>query len=368
MKMRTTRNVLVVLLAAVMLTLSTACEPTPNKIQSYRQGNQPQTAANMGKPMRVNLDLVAVTSQPTSTPTSTPLPPKKMPKAPAKLPTDPPAPSRTLEDTDASIKASEKRALSGDKFLDSLYERPFTSQEMIYQPDLDINSVDFGADDDYFYITVRLHGLNETKKVLTGTYAVEFDRTLTGRGDTIILVRNASSSWSTKNLSIYTDKNKDVGGPTPLVADAGFKGNGYDTSINVKGNTIAYARIDPLDKQAVQFAISRSLLTESKFLWSAWADNGLRKVKSFDYNDTMGMSTAGSPIEGEDYPLKALYNLDNTCRLPYGFEQIGSSYPGMCISGVVATEGGSNEGTDCYCNNYCIQGDKFVCCGQWVCD
>lgn len=40
---------------------------------------------------------------------------------------------------------------------------------------------------------------------------------------------------------------------------------------------------------------------------------------------------AGSPIKTDpDYPLKTLFSLDNTCRLPYGFDQIASSIPGMC--------------------------------------
>jgi len=58
-----------------------------------------------------------------------------------------------------------------------------------------------------------------------------------------------------------------------------------------------------------------------------------------DHNDTMGPGEAGSPINTDDnYPLNALYNLDNTCRLPYGFEQMGASYPGMCISQFPALE------------------------------
>ena len=359
--MKATRNILMALLAAFVLSMSVAYQPAPITLASNNK--LPQPAANIQRPMLISFALLKAAPKVQTTVTPTPLVPKKTPKVPSKLPADPPKPSRTLEDTDASVSASEKRAISGDKFLESLYERPFTSQEMIYQPDLDINTVDFAYDDDYFYITIRLHGLNETKKLLTGTYAVEFDRTLSGRGDLIVLLRNASSGWSTKNLLIHTDRNKDVGGPTPLIADEGFKGNGYDTSVSVKGTNIAYARIDPQEKQAVQFAVSRSLVTEGKFLWSAWADNGLKKVGSFDYNDTMGPSTAGSPILGDDYPVKSLYNLDNTCRLPYGFEQMGASYPGMCITGQ-----GTEEGSDCYCNDYCPQGDKMVCCGQWVCD
>ena len=99
------------------------------------------------------------------------------------------------------------------------------------------------------------------------------------------------------------------------------------------------ARIDPQDEAAVQIAVSRSLLGDpEQFLWGAWADNGLREVGMFDYNDTMGPGEAGSPYRGDkDYPLKGLYNLDNTCRLPYGFAQSGN-FPGMCKIGIPPTK------------------------------
>jgi hypothetical protein len=348
------------LLAGLLLSLCAACAGAP-KSPAAVQDNHAQYSANVRKSLAASL----VIANPGSfvDPTPTPKPSRRVTKAPAKLPGEPPEPSRTLEDTDASVKASEKRVLSGDKFLDSLYERPFTSEEMIYQPDLDINTVDFASDVDYFFITIRLHGLNESKKALTGSYGIEFDRSLTGKGDAILIVKSPATSWSTKNLQLYIDPNKDVGGPTPLVHDDNFKGNGYDKLVPVKGTNIAYARIDPKDPLGVQFAISRSLLTESKFLWGAWADNGLRNVKSFDYNDTMTLSAAGSPVQTDtDYPIKGLYNLDNTCRLPYGFEQTNASYPGMCITTSI-----SQTGSDCYCTDMCGI-EKLTCCGQWVCD
>lgn len=363
--MKIVRIASLILLAGLLLSMN-ACLAvqleTPTASQPS-QANHPQFAARIQKSM-VSV-LTAATPVPPVKPTPTLKPKPRITKAPAKLPGEPPKPSRTLEDTDSSVKASEKRVLSGDKFNDSLYERPFTSQEMVYQPDLDINSVDFAADDDYFFITIRLHGVNETSGTLSGTYGVEFDRTLTGKGDTIILVKGPTAAWSAKGVTLFIDSNKDVGGPTPLIHDEGFKGNGYDKAVPIKGTNAAYARIDPKDKAAVQIAISRSLLVESRFLWGAWADNGLKNVKSYDYNDTMNLSTAGSPINTDaDYPIKALYNLDNTCRLPYGFEQVGMSYPGMCVTG-----SGSAEGEDCYCTDYCMGIDgQLRCCGQWVCN
>jgi hypothetical protein len=79
----------------------------------------------------------------------------------------------------------------------------------------------------------------------------------------------------------------------------------------------------------------------------------------FDYNDTMGPTLAGSPIKDDHYPLKELYSLDNTCRLPYGFEQIGAFIRGMCITqppptnpaekcDVVCIVKGGTGGSGCY--------------------
>ena len=43
-------------------------------------------------------------------------------KIPLLMPGEPPEPERTLKDFDSSIRAYENRAVSGDRFLDSLYE------------------------------------------------------------------------------------------------------------------------------------------------------------------------------------------------------------------------------------------------------
>ena len=248
------------------------------------------------------------------------------PETPMLMPAEPPESERTLVDFDSSLRAYENRTISGDRFLDSMYERPFTSQEMIYQPDLDIISVDFANDENFFYFTINLYGMNPEEWGLNGLYGVEFDRTLTGRGDLIVLAENIQDEWTIENVSAYLDNNDDIGGPQPIIADAGFNGNGYDTQVTLEGDMVAFARISPDDPEAVQIAVSRNLLENpAEFLWGAWADNGLRDVTRIDYNDTMGPSEAGSPINTDpDYPLNALYNLDTTCRLPYVFEQMGS--------------------------------------------
>jgi len=301
-----------------------------------------------------------------------PAPPKptrkpKPKRPPLDLPADPPEPERTLADSDASLRAEEKRVLSGDNFLNNLYERPFTSEEMIYRPDLDIYTVDFGHDDEYFYFTINLNGLNEQDWALTGRYGIEFDLDLDGRGDMIFFTENPPPQWNFKALFGLVDTNEDVGGPTPVISDEDFSGDGYDRRLEFKPvENPAFVRLSPDDNQAVQFAISNALLQyPEEFLWSAWADRSGKKPVEFDYNDTMGPSEAGSPFsDSEDYPIKGLALVDNTCRLPYGFEQMGSSYPGMCITIAATSEPDKNE-PDCYCNDYCVDG--VTCCGDIIC-
>ena len=150
-----------------------------------------------------------------------------------------------------------------------------------------------------------------------------------------MLVSDPAGEWSTQNVLAFTDNNGDVGGPQPMVADANFDGDGYDTPIDFTGEKVAYARIDPEDEFAVQFAISAAMLEHpTEFLWGARADNGLKDITGLDYNDTMGPSAAGSPMLDEDYPVQDLFNLDSTCRLPYGLTQ-SESIPGMCLIGRV---------------------------------
>ena len=132
-------------------------------------------------------------------------------------PEDVPEASLILEDSDSSTKAEEHRTLSGDNFLNNLYERPFTSEEMIYQPDLDIQTVDFAYDDDFFYFTITLNSMNVDVWRLTGAYGIEFDRSLTGRGDLIVWVENPTMEWSPKNVLALTDLNVDVAGRRPFM-------------------------------------------------------------------------------------------------------------------------------------------------------
>jgi len=349
------------LLVSLVATQITSCgQSTENEMEETLQAiYHTYTAEALVAPQVTQPpDQAPAEASPTETPPPTP-PPQLI------QPGEPGEPDRTLEDVNSSVRAEENRGIGGDKFLDSLYERPFTSEEMIYQPDLDIITVDFAPGDNFFYFTIRLFGKNPDVWGLNGVYGVEFDRTLTGRGDLIVLAEDIGEEWSANVVTVYADENGDVGGPQPLIADAGFKGNGYDTQVIMSGEKAAFARVDPEDAEALQFAVSRMLLDDpEEFLWNAWADNGLKDTARFDYNDTMGPSAAGSPmIDHEDYPVQDIYNLDNTCRLPYGFDQMGANYRGMCISRPSAPEP-SEPGVFCYCAQWCFT--NADCC-EWAC-
>ena len=270
-----------------------------------------------------------------------------------------PEAERILEDSDASIKAYEHRAVSGDNFLDNLFERPFTSQDMEYQPDLNILTVAISGDEAFFYFTIALDGVNPNSKTLTGIYGIEFDRTQTGRGDLLILTTNPSIEWSMENVVVYLNEEATVGGEKPIVAEAGYEEAGYTSIAEMKEEKVAWARIDPENPSGVQIAISMDLLDTEEFMWGAWADGGIQDPALFDYDDHFGPSEAGSPIITEDdYPIKAVYSVDNTCRLPHEIDDT-SGIPGTCIS---IPAGGS--GVTCVCIQPCMT--HAGCCG-WSC-
>jgi len=249
-------------------------------------------------------------SNSTSASTESPLPPDILPEV-----------ERTLNDTDASLKTKEKRVLTGDDFFKGLFERPFTSQEMVYQEDVDIRVANFSKNDVFYFFTIELHGLDSETKQLTGTYGIEFDRTKTGHGDFLVWVKDAKKEWSMQEVKAFSDEDKSVGGPSPVWADQEYKGEGYEKEEKLEGERVAYARIDPQDATIVQIAVSKALLDFPKeFLWGVWADKGWQDPMRFDYNDHILERLAGSPVKtSKYYPIKELSMVDNTCRLTEGF-------------------------------------------------
>ncbi len=244
-------------------------------------------------------------------------------------------------DVDSSVTAPENRAPYGDSYNINLFERPFTQTTMTYIPALDINIFRLSQDATWYYVTLQLNG-GDMNDPIGIDYGVEIDTNHDGIGDYLIWANQPyETSWNPGTVRIYSDPNQDVGGASPEKSDANattnapFPGDGYETIVFDRGQgpdpDMAWVRIDPNDATLVEFAFKRSLAGNA-FMWGVWADGGLKDPSKFNYNDRYTLAQAGSPIKNSsDYPIKAIYQVDNTCWAPFGFKPNGFE-PHLCPS------------------------------------
>lgn len=303
--------------------------------------------AGIGGPSAAEQTLEAIYVQQTVEALQAPLtPPEEVPTEPTATreiihttkPSGPGWVSQWWMDTNSSSTAAQKRAAGGDFYNQNLLERPFTAQEMDYRPDVDLVRVELSQDANFYYFILHLSGVNPATNALSGFYGVEIDLNRNGRGDYLLWAQaDGRSEWNIDNVFIYTDSNDDVGGLRPLLSDApGHSGDSYDRLVfspdHLDDPDMGWKRTDPADASVIQLAIKKSVLGgASTFMWSGWADDGIKDPTRFDYNDFFTLGEAGSPIGGAaDYPLKAVYLVDNTCRLAYGFDPSGNE-PGLCL-------------------------------------
>ncbi len=248
-----------------------------------------------------------------------------------------------ITDRDTSPVAAEKRALGGENININLFERPFNTAAMdVYFPDLDITRARLFEDSAWVYVTIRLAGRGEDE-ALAGYYGLEVDLDVDGRGEFLIFASAPGTAWSTDGVRAWADVNNDVGGSLPIYAEAPYGGDGYETLTFDSGlgddPDLAWARQAPDDDKSVQIAFKIDLLqADNKFTWGAWTDGGgVLNPAWFDYDDHFTPEEAGSPlIESAEYPILALYELDNTCRWAVGFTPTGSE-PGICPVPVTPT-------------------------------
>ncbi len=275
---------------------------------------------------------------PTSTSPTTQSAPKPTPTHRGLAPTD--LPSQQLDQTDdanSSSQAAAKNISTGDIFVQGSYERPINANTMdTYFPYLDIVHIQGFKDKSWGYLEITLHGDDKNGK-LPAQYAAELDLNKDGRGDWLILVSNPSStSWTTQGVQAWKDTNGDVGGDVPMHADNNpSNGDGYETLVfdqgKGKNSDGASVRISPDDPKTVQIAFMLSMVENpSSFAMGAWAGTKIDPAM-FDYNDHMTHAQAGDPNQGYPllYPIKALAEIDDTCRLAMGFVP-SSSIPGLC--------------------------------------
>jgi len=251
-------------------------------------------------------------------------------------------------DHDSSKTADQNRAPGGDRFTYGVFERPFNADTMDeYYPYLDIQEVYAFVDETWVYAVIVVKG-RDANKALPGNYAFELDFNLDGRGDWFVVASNPSSTdWTTDGVQVWADKNGDVGGKKLAFADPA-PGDGYETLLFDQGQgddpDLAWARISPVDPNAIQIALKQSLLAgDTAFMIGMWTGGDDLNPALFDLNDHFTHEQAGASLKELEffYPIKALSALDNTCRMSVGFQPTGVE-PGGCQTTVTTTgeEGG----------------------------
>ena len=298
----------------------------------------------------ISLLLILACNLPGSNPTATAEPTATAVLPPPEQPTEPPptatkqvthlmfpgsAPnSKLFYDVESSGTAPERRAPYGDTYDINRLERPFL-QDMTYVSDLDVETFNLSKDSDWYYVSIRLMG-GDPNHALGINYAVELDKNRDGFGDFIILARPPyTSDWSTDHVQVYADTNHDTSAISAVRSDAPITTDGYDSLVFDGGHgegddpDLAWVRIDAGRNADVQFAFKKPLIGNI-FMFGVLADAGLKDVAQLDYVDRFTEEEAGSPIQNKkDYPLKALYAVDNTCREAHGFDATGFE-PMLC--------------------------------------
>jgi len=249
-------------------------------------------------------------------------------------------------DQDSSVLADKKRAPSGDRFTFAKFERPFNANTMdVYYANIDLQDITIFVDETFVYGSILVKSMDASLK--TGNYGMEFDLDLDGHGDMLVLVQQPNSTdWSTEGVQVWFDANGDVGGEKIIKADEQtFSGDGYETMIFDQGQgndpDAAWARISPQDPNTIHMAVKLGLFEgDTKFLVGLWAGHENLNPAMFDLNDYFTHEQAGAALPEFEifYPIKALAELDNSCRLNVGFVPNGSE-PGLCtIPGVTPVE------------------------------
>jgi hypothetical protein len=311
------------LFAVISLIISVlACSfPTAKRIE-------PQSIATEAMP---TVQVAPPTEMPSAPPTELPVQHQVIPVA---LPVDR---SSHAGDYDSSISASKKSSAGGDRFTFGRFERPFNANTMDkYFPSLDIVDTFVYQDATWIFGTITIKAYDSSHS-LASKYAMELDLDRDGKGDWLIVTSDpASKDWSVDGVQAYQDANKDVGNLSALYPDKKATGDGFEKLVFDQGTgddpDTAWARISPNDPNTIELAVKRSVLgNPEKYLINMWAGTSLLDPALFDINDHFTHEQAGAADPGLElyYPIKAVYEIDNSCRMAVGFKATGQE-PGLC--------------------------------------
>lgn len=272
----------------------------------------------------------------------------------------------TAHDNENSLFYDTKKVKTGDEFYKNRFERPFTAVDMAYLPDLDIVNFSITSDANFFYVNISMVELDPSTQSLTGYYGVELDRNADGRAEVLLTTRPPySTEFTAGNVAAYLDVNGDVGGNIINRPD-GFGGDGFEKTIFDLGQGI-YPEGNPdlvWVRQAtdgalpaVEIAFARWMFRDGAeaFMWSVLSDDAAINPARLYYNDYFTAEQAGAAnTDDPNYPIKELAAMDNTCRVPLGFQAVGTEPLGCFVKGGEAEEKAtpSAEGPNSTCGQF----------------
>jgi hypothetical protein len=256
----------------------------------------------------------------------------------------------TAHDNENSLFFDTKKVKTGDEFYKNRFERPFTSIDMNYLPDLDIVNFSITSDENFFYVKISMVGPDATSQSLTGFYGIELDRNADGRAEMLLTTRPPyTTEFSADNVSAYLDINSDVGGNNINRPDT-FGDNGFEAVIFDLSKGV-YPENDPdfiwvrqttdSELPAVEIAFARWMFKDGKeaFMWSVLSSDAAINPTMLYYHDHLTAEQAGAAnTDDPNYPLKELAAVDNTCRVPLGFQAVGTEPLGCYVKGGEAEE------------------------------
>jgi len=296
-------------------------------------------------------DVLHILEPVTPAPSATPFvqPPTELPATPTDVPAQPVQHTTVpvslaaegvshAADFDSSKVSPAQPIIGGDRFTHGQFERPFNADTMDgYYASLDILSMFASQDDTWIYGTMQLSS-READPSLIRRYALELDVDHDGRGDWLVVTSNPTSTdWMVEGVKVYQDANGDVGSVTAMYADENTSGDGYETLVFDQGSgsdpDAAWARTSPINQNVVEISVKRSVLgNPGSFLIGMWAGSSLLDPALFDLNDHFTHDQAGAADSSYQayFPIKAVAEIDGTCRLAVGF-QTGKEL-GLCKS------------------------------------
>ena len=240
-------------------------------------------------------------------------------------------------DYDSSVTAEEKKSNGGDRFTFEQFERPFNAETMdTYFPELDILDAFLYEDQTWVFASIQVKDRSAANSS-PYRFAMQVDTEVDGKGDFLVIASNpASTDWTTDGVQVFFDTNSDVGDLTAMFTDEGSTSDGFETMIFDQGKgddpDVAWVRVSPLDSNTIEIAIKRSVLgNPAQYMVDLWAGHATLDATLFDYSDQYTHEQAGAADPGfpNFYPIKSVFELDNTCRMAVGFQPTGYE-PGVC--------------------------------------